>query len=410
VSAMKLVNAKTRASRPNASGRTVSAAFAMTALATAVALVACADSGTSVGPLPDASGTSVPGEDAGDTGDAGVDSGPDGSGLPTCSVEGWCHTSLPSSVVLTGVWGDGLGVVWAIGSGGEILRWEHDAWKVHAKVEGPLLAIWGSGPTDIWVSSEGGLLHGQGASTAVLAFTPVAAPGDPLAPIVSIWGSGPTDVWAVGGRIDVTPHEGRVLHYAGVGEGWTLENVTAEPIAFSHVWGTSASGVWMSGVFYSDVEFAAEGAVLRRAVGAVDFTGVVLPEDPLVGVRGRLGVTGGVGATAITTSLVGRTIDGLPAVWRASSVDDGKTFTWSFERGVAQDPSLKAVWEIASNDTWAAGDYGRLRHWDGKEWTQSFVSISGPPMTKAFSARWASPAKDLWVVGDRVAVHRDLSR
>lgn len=387
----------------------LAAALGVSALAVAAALTACADADDSFEPTPDGGPSVVPVDDAGDAGDRDSDAG---SEAGTCSPGGWCHTALPDNAMLTGVWGDGAGVVWAVSKQGQVLRWDGDAWKVHATGLGVLRAIWGSSATDIWIGSDTGLLHGEGATSVSLAFTPVTVPGDPSASITSIWGTGPADVWAVGARTDMPPYSGRVLHYGGgdAGATWTLEDVTAEPIAFTHVWGGAASGVWLAGVYFSDVEFFDEGVVLRREASGAAFAPIVMPGDPNDD-RHRLGRVGGVSVPGETTMvLVAKSTYEVPSVWRASSPDNGQSFTWTFSPGSGQDFVMNAVLEIAPNDAWAAGEYGRLRHWNGTRWTQSAVSLTNLPLTRDFHAIWGQPSKDLWVVGDGLAVKRDLSK
>ncbi|MBX3205740.1 MAG: hypothetical protein KF764_11775 [Labilithrix sp.] len=377
------------------------------------ALAACAESDEAQN-LDGDGGPSVQpaGDDAGDRADA--DAGPEASAPPAaCSPGGWCHTALPPKTTLTGVWGDGAGVVWAIADDGRLLRWESNAWKVHATGLGALRAIWGSGPTDIWLSNGAALLHGVGASPSTLAFTEVETPGDADATITCIWGTGPDDVWAVGGRADIAPYAGRVLHYAAGDAGahaWTsLDDFAREPMAFSHVWGSAASGVWISGVSYDEDEWSDVGVILRRPAGGADFAAEKLPEDTIY-TGSWLARVGGVSTTGTVTTVVGTTSLSLPASWRAISTDNGATFTWTYKNGAGGEFPMNAAFTIAADDAWSAGEYGRLRHWDGAEWTQAAVTTSGSPLTMTFNAMWGAPSKDLWVVGDGIAVRRDLSK
>ena len=377
------------------------------ALASAVALVACASSDDEAASDDDAGNNVVPVEDAGEP-DVAIDA--DADAPSTCSPGGWCHTELPADVTLTGVWGDGTGVVWAVSKQGQVLRWDGSAWKLHASGLGSLRAIWGSSPADLWLSSEAGLVHGTGASSDSIVFTDVTAPGDPSAVITSIWGAGPDDVWAVGGTSGFAPYAGRVLHYGGAAAGWTVEDVTTEPIAFTHVWGSSTSGVWLGGHFFSDEEFFDEGVVLRRAPSGTAFTPVALPVSP-TDARERLGRIGGVSVVNGSTVLVvGKSTYETTSSWHATSSDNGKTFAWSLRRERGQMYAMSGAFGSAANDAWMAGEYGRVWHWDGTEWTQSAVSISKLPITRDFHAMWGQPSKELWVVGDRLAVKRELSK
>lgn len=377
-------------------------------------LAACAESDAPSSPDLDADGGPGVPPTADDAGGADASADADaGAPASTCSPGGWCHTALPPKTTLTGVWGDGSGVVWAVSEDGRVLRWEANAWKVHAIGLGPLRAIWGTGPTDIWVSNGAELLHGVGASPATLEFAAVPTPGDADAAITSIWGTGPTDVWAAGGRVDLAPYAGRVLHYDAGDAGapaWTrVEGITRDPMAFSHVWGSAASGVWLAGFYYDEDQWSDVGVILRRPAGAVDFEAERLPEDTVFS-GSWLTRVGGVGSTGTTTTVVGMTSVNVPSSWQAVSKDNGATFTWTYENGGAATFSMNAAFTVAADDAWSAGEYGRLRHWDGAAWTQAAVTATGAPLTMTFLAMWGEPAKDLWVVGEGIAVRRDLSK
>jgi hypothetical protein len=382
--------------------------------ALAAILIACADTDPDTGFVPDRDGPPpLPTNDAGSSADGAIEAAAE-AGVSKCSPGGFCHTDLPPDSTLTAVWGDGAGVVWAISEQGKVLRWETDAWKVHATGLGALRAIWAVSPTDIWLGGAKGLFHGTGATSAALVFAPETVPGDANVPVSSIWGAGPDDLWAVGGRTDVFPYENRVLHRSpgDAGPVWSLVDVSggaAAPLSISHVWGNASSGVWLAGVFFNDEEFFDDGVMLRRAAGSTTFDPIRLPSDPIDD-RARLGRVGAISTTATTMLVVGRSSTDAPSTWRAITSDGGQTFTWTFARGSSSDFGMNAAFDLGATDGWAAGDLGRLRRWDGTAWSQASVTYTGIPVTKPFHGMWGAPAKDLWVVGEQIAVHRDLSK
>ena len=220
------------------------------------AFVACADASDDARPFPNdpTEGGTLPPSDE-DAGTPDLDAGEDvetDAAPPECSREGFCHTAVPKNQTLHGVWSDGAGVTWAVSEQGAVLR--HDgAWKVHATLDGPLRSIWGSSPTDIWVGGDNGLFHGEGASSATLAFAAVPSPG-PSTPILSIWGTGANDVWATGNLFSF-PMLSRVLHYGPTKAGapdWSVENVIEAEVLWSRVFGSSASGVWVGGDWFTE--------------------------------------------------------------------------------------------------------------------------------------------------------------
>jgi len=266
--------------------------------AVGIVLVACADSDevdSLGGPSETDSGgvTTLP--EASAPADAGAEDADADASVPKdaetdapariCSDENFCHSALPGNHALRGVWGDGQGIVWAVSSGGSVLRWDGNAWTEHVKGLGALSTIWGSGPTDLWlVASNGTVYHGTGASSAEVAFAPVVLPGDVQIPIKSIGGTGPNDVWAVGGLKDESDWpwqwKGRVLHYDGDaasgGSGWTLDDeLSSRSIACASVAAGTSSGVWIIGQeFRQDTNELLHGVLLRRAPGAADWTNV----------------------------------------------------------------------------------------------------------------------------------------
>jgi len=235
-----------------------------------LAATACATSEEPVAPEGDeAADTSAPDAPDGSTKDAAV---------RTCSDQDFCHTALPPNETLRDVWGDGTNV-WSVSEEGDVLRWDGTAWKVHASALGALYAVWGSGPTNVWIGGERGLFHGTGASSAALVFAPEAAPGNAQAPIRSIWGTGATNVWAVGGYVDADfLPRGRVLRYRAAGDAgpssWVVDPLSSRPLSFTRVWGTTASGTWVGGDDGSD--FAQTGGVFRRTPTANAFVVVAV--------------------------------------------------------------------------------------------------------------------------------------
>ncbi|HVH46659.1 MAG TPA: hypothetical protein VM925_30165 [Labilithrix sp.] len=387
------------------------------------AMAACAgsDEGNGIGPLTDRNdaGTLSPGEAgaADDAGDADAAVTID-AGQRECSTEGYCHTVLPKSQTLRGVWSDGAGVTWAVSEQGAILRYDGSAWSVHANLGEALWSIWGSGPTDIWIGGAGGLLHGEGASSASLVFTSVEAPG-PSTPILSIWGTGAGDVWATG-NTNSFPLVGRVLHYSadtakdGGAPRWSQEDVTKEQVLWARVFGSKASGVWIAGSWFNPAMGSRrEIMVLRRSAGASDFAPEQLPRDPDTPTdRGdfELLYDAAVSIDGASMWILGKTHGTTPAYASATSIDGGQTFTWTFARtSTATDPVFNAIGAVSTNAVWVVGDYGRLRHWNGSKWKQGVISVSKFPLTNPFYAVGGREG-DLWFVGEDIALHRIPSK
>jgi hypothetical protein len=365
------------------------------------------DSGSSV--IPEVDGSAV---DAGSAPDTGVDVE---AGVRICSDDGFCHTELPPNQNLRGVWGDKQGTVWAISLEGNILRWDGTAWKIHKHVvddEG-MFGIWGSGPTDVWVASSAGLLHGTGESPRSLTFAPVDLPGDAAFTIKSVWGTGPTDIWAVGGieSYDDWPpyYDGRVLHYSGPsgsGTGWMLvEELSNQGIAFRGVFGSTTSGPWIHGT-QSDEFGELRAQIRRRPNGATEWTSIDVPPDPTVSWQPNAAEFTGASLSSDNAAwFSGRTGESA-GIWRGASSDNGSTFAFAFDKLNYWDRAFYGFWGTAPNDAWAVGDSGLVMHWDGTGWKQAVIRVSEIPVGRSFWAIWGTSNDDFWVVGDKVALHK----
>jgi hypothetical protein len=378
-------------------------------LAVVSAIGACADSTDEPLTTPvDGGDAAVPQDDAdvvdaGSEAETGIEAGP-----RECSIHGFCPTALPSAgETLRGVWGDDAGNAWAVSGEGNILRWDGTAWKVHASALGTLNAIWGSSPTDVWVAGDRGLLHGTGATSAELAFT--ESP-DPKARLVSIWGSGPADVWAVGFvDSDVGLSVPRVYHLTAgkAGLEWSIDPVSDEGIYFARVWGNASSGVWLAG---TREPWSSDVVILRKLVPAADFVAETLPDDPGESPpNGRMREIAGGTVTDSVAWVFGRA--GFPGIWKGTSTDSGKTFSWTHLRnGAASDPSFTAVTGSTPNNLWAVGEYGRVRHWDGNAWVTTSVTTTKFPITDDFFGVWSGGQADAWIVGKEMALRYDATK
>ncbi|MBN9159969.1 MAG: hypothetical protein BGO98_37355 [Myxococcales bacterium 68-20] len=412
-------------------------------LASSIALVgiACSngDSGDSEehvtpdGGHPDAS-LDADGRDASALVPDASDDAPD-AGPRTCSDDDVCHTALPPDSYLRDVWSAGNGVVWAVGwtevknrvPTGTVFRWDGSAWTVHFEMKDRLHTVWGSGSTDIWIGGEGGLFHGTGASSEAITWTKVRSES-----ISSIWGSSATDIWAVGSLWQYTnPYRGTVLHFKGPsangGDGWEVDPLTSRPAAYQKVWGTSGSDVWLAAVEDNQCTDrylcrGSRGFVLRsRPDGAGGFT---WSEDAMPDF-GRVAldsfgsvVTGGASIGGGDTWLFGNKANQYDAFFRGALKTGGSgDYGWSEGTfGTCRDlVSLRgcqglwltrAVWGRTPNDVYIAGDYGQLRHWNGTSFSLVKTTIKKIPLQASLFAMWGTSSTDLWIVGDRVALHK----
>lgn len=329
--------------------------------------------------------------------------------VPTCTSEHWCHTVLPPDQVLRGVWSDGHGAAWAVSDQGNILRYDGQAWSVHYTRTGDdhaLTSIWGSSPTDIWVGGSRSFLHGTGTSSSSITWTEV--PVEPAVfgtDVLSIYGTSADDIYAVTGL--------GVLHYTSA-RGWLPDTVLLRVNApkFTAVWGrTGHDDVWISAVdgntqqsiLLQRLSNGSEGAVWNDVTGMsevqIQNTYCNTPGEPRRG-------------TVVSDSnvwLVGTRqyygMDDCFFYFHGTKQSDG----FSFEGQVLYDSFFKHndIWGLADDDVWLAGDLGTLQHWDGASWRSAAISVTNAPVLDNLLAIGGRGPDDIWVVGDRIALHKN---
>jgi len=357
-----------------------------------------------------------------DTGDAALPNGEADAATPDaptevttklCSDHGFCRTDLPPDQTLRAVWGDGTGVAWAVTAEGNVLRWDGKAWTVHASNLGPLVGIWGSSPTDIWLGGDKGVLHGTGATSESLSFAEQTLPGEPVR-IASVWGFGEGDVWAAGvsDDRDTGMGVGRVLRLmaAEAGSKWEDVAVPGDLLSCSGVWGSPKVGVWIGCSRPLPADPVLNELVILRKHGVDDFVEVPMPvdpdDDPVL-----FGPETFSGAVAISDSSIwifGVTRAQWPGMWHGTSADSGETFTFlPIREATPQALKTNAVFGAAPNDIWAVGEYGRTRHWDGSTWSTVAITNTQLPIIDPLYGVWSGGPSEVWLVGKQIALRFD---
>lgn len=411
--------------------------FGLLAVSLALVVVACSDSEELDGDgrnVPDAGADSTSEDvfahqpDSGPDGEMDADASNDAAAdvtepERTCTDKGWCHTVVPDAQILNGVWGDGAGAVWTISQQGKILRWDGAGWvesyaatRPHPTPGNPplvvpLLAIWGSGPTDIWVggASAAPLFHGTGTSPSTITWTHVATPS--AGNIESIWGTSATDAWAVTSN--------RVFHYSGPpspdteetdagaeATGWAVVPITLLPnTRLKRVWGTGRDDVWIGGERGSGNN---QETVLfhGRPNDSGEYVWVSEGQVPTQNIRM---FNGGASLSRTQVVLLGSVNNAVTSYgyYVGHSDDDGATFTWTWHTFKSGRARLRGAWGTGPNDFWLAGELGRLRHWNGADWRVASIALDDAmPVIKVFNAIWGSGPDDIWVVGADIAIHK----
>lgn len=305
--------------------------------------------------------------------------------------DGSRFTSLtpPGPDYFYALWGSPAGPVWVGGDRGRIYsvapgaRGGYAFQRHYTGIEDYLpdstvvFGLWGSGPDDVLAVGTGGnMVRWNGAY-----FTPEGAQAQGTFGLNAVAGSG-DDVWAVGDRDTILRRNGG---------DWT-------PIPDAR--GPNLSGIFYGGK--NDVWIVGDRGVALRWNGKVFEVQDQGDGKPLWGVfRPPGGDVWAVGGGGEKLDDAGRVVPGYGTIsrWR-SGAEPG---SWVPAGTYAAPYLLMAAWGASANDLWAAGGHhvsaegrrhGTIMHWDGTAW--SVVKSDGDYI---LSGLWGSAADDIWAVG-----------
>jgi hypothetical protein len=342
------------------------------------------------------------------------------------SGSGVRHNGVPIAVGSTqtflSVWASSASNVFAGDAAGTVVRWNGTSWDSWPVLGEAVVALWGSGPLDVWAVGDGGeRSHFDG--TRWRSIGP-----DTMSQAVSIWGSGPGDVWMTGSSL---------LHYGGSaftttagppgvttldaiggtdddniwimdygaydlwqfhGGTWTKRNVGGA----SHAWGTAWDDMWfaagnsMKHWDGSTTTSQATGDIVNAVWGASS-TDVWMAGSSL---HHYTGTWTEVATTQLTHAMWGF---GANDIWAVGSAVLHKTAAGWNTVTAPGTTDLFGVWGAASNDVWAVGEAGLVIHWNGTAW--SAVDLG---LTADLYDVWGTAADDVWIVGTQnTLLHRE---
>ncbi len=323
----------------------------------------------------------------------------------------WVAMESGASVSLYGLGGTGPADVWAVGREGTLLHYDGVSWTAQeAGTTVQLNAVWASSATDVYVGGrvetlpDGGdrsvMLHWSGDGGWSHQSLPVRDGGDSYR-VFSIWGSGPTDVFASA--------PGEMLHSDG--HGWAFMTIPPSihdgALYLYSVWGSGPRDVFVVGeagtiLHYDGQTWSAMESNVKSFLNAVDGTG---PDD--VYVVGDEGVALHSNGThwAPLSSNSSRALSGVTAKGD-QAIAVGPSALARFERGGPVASVLKtgmvggvtSVWSDGPADIVAVSTQGEIAQFDGKTWLIRFVAPSG------LWSVWGSGPNDLYAVGNDGAI------
>jgi hypothetical protein len=256
------------------------------------------------------------------------------------------------------------------------------------------VAIWGSGPNDIYlVADSGDLFHSTGDGTWTLETT---ATGGALH-CGAVWGSGPTDVYA---GFD----EGVLLHSTGDGH-WSPETVPTSN-GITGLWGSSAGDVYMAAANVLHSTGNQTWTIQDPSTAEYSYLWGSGPNDVYAsGPSGFLAQSMGNGTWTFPNSIQGI----VSSIWGSSATDiyavgsddntgKGAIFhgdgTGYWDEQLTGSFSATAVWGSSSGDVYVVGGT-KIQHSTGNgTWTSHTISVSG-----TLNAVWGSSSSDVYAVG-----------
>jgi hypothetical protein len=330
------------------------------------------------------------------------------------SATGWTSSAPLGANDLVSVF-DRAGDLWMAGLGGAVY---HNGALVDANTTADLVAVWSSGPDDVWIAESGSQVdHWDGfrwspmqtglVDTLSLAGNDAhdvwAVDSTSLAhydgvqwyqgidlgigKAISLWGAGNGEMWSAGVSAERYPGRGLILRQAGVGDD--------QPRGLA---GTAPDNLWISTQAGALQQFTGGGT--WNTVGASTFTRGwgTGPSDMYFADGTQIEHWDGL-AVSIVAQTGGSQLSG---VW-GSSTDDvwavGEiTLHWSGGTKWVNAGGLgfvaEDVWGWGPDDVWAVGDVGGIAQYTSGAWS----AVHGPT-TAALHAVWGAAPDDVWAVG-----------
>lgn len=279
-----------------------------------------------------------------------------------------------------------------------VYQWDGAMWKTHTTgLSTQLRDIWGTSDTNLWASSDQGMLFYNG-----VAWSPATA-----AASYSNFGTGPNDIWSVG-------YGGTIQHWTGA-PPWT-DASPGPRIGLNAVWAANDKDIWTVGTSLTNTGAALHGD--GKTWTAVDpkstrplyaVAGTSASDVWAVGANGTIvhydGTAWATVASPTTSNLYG--VYALSAN-RAWAIGDRVFLNWDGTRWASSSLSSAAygLYGIDANNMWAAAydpsfGYGLILKYNGSTWSTYKTYTSG----SALYGIWGN-GTDIWVVGSYGQVYR----
>ena len=281
----------------------------------------------------------------------------------------WRLTQTPVTENLNAIWGTDAGHVWAVGADGVVLFFNGSSWtKQNSNTDKTLNDVWGNWDMDVYaIGQEREIVHYDGVAWDTMA----VANGDEI--LYSLWGSSVHNIYATGvGK--------NLLHYNGTSWGEVQTNAS---FTLNAVWGTGSTDVFAVG---------GNGAAVHwdgLAWSNIDIGEGLFP-NTLWGTSTSdvyaMGVASGAGHNAFHwdgfswSPVEMNTIDGVRGVFGVGNevIAVGQVGMIHRKSGAEFLPEpggniadLEAAWVSPDgSEAFAVGDLGTILHFENGNWTE----------------------------------------
>lgn len=328
------------------------------------------------------------------------------AGPVTCTAE-WCSVPLDGigDVSLNAIWGSGPSDVWVAGTRGFAAHFDGAKWDIRRpKTLLAIFSLWGSGPSDVWAGNSGrSMFHWQGTSWQETSIAP-----DEDRVVLTMSGSGPDNVLALlepstdrftscgeefGFKFGYCPAVYRLSDVAGK-PTWrlaTTESFVCKNLFVDSSTCASLGGLWVGAS--GEPWLVGQGGKALRPSGAA----AVRPAFPAsIEETHSIGMLEAVSGSSPTD------------VWAVGAAGAIRHFTGGSDWAPVPSPTsehLRAIWVASPSEAWSVGANGTVLRWDGKSWR---VSATPPAATnRTLYGVWGSAGGDVWAVGEHVLLrHR----
>ncbi len=321
----------------------------------------------------------------------------------------------PTSVAFRDIWGSSDDDIFVVGDDGTIRHFDGSNWStMDSRFDKTLFSVWGRSNTDVYaVGSDGVILHYDGNVWDSMP-TPISLT------LFSVWGFDEAKIYAVG-------QAGKVLSYDSSLDEWVEINIET-PSNLVSVWGTSDDNLFASGIndtIYrflpmdnvwtafgslpvtvwdlhgdpseSDFHLCGVGGLVARGDPAEEEFTLIAPRPLAPALLAIWGLhTDEVFAAGNSGVILAKDGEGWRLVAQGDTNDifdlwgdtknsifaaagnrilkfNGHAWTVTYDGDTLE--SYRSIWGRDSWDVYAAGESGRVIHFDGIGWTQIETGI-----------------------------------